>query len=1112
MLFLLTAAHAASCLESGDVERLHVEVDFARSTTVETWTVGWDEGSCTFDTELPDALDGAHLAEPVTLDGHTTVVLDRTRILDGAGSGSLDAWRAEAQSTVVTFQVPPSVPLQVFTDERAHRFAGDRRLEIWWDVGDTSSPELIWTTWSDWVSAGDALEQDVLSRVPSTRDLGMLGRSLRYARIPELLARLDEALELISDDTPGWDPGRPVEEVLASGQATPSERALVLLSMLRGAGFKASPAWYTPDDDPRIPRTLPAPHLLPFPGIGVVEGRDVLYLDPGAVGARPPEVPARMRGGRVLVAGRHLTVPVDTGAPRGELRIAAELQVERSGEIHVTADLSAKGAAEQVLRGRLAGKDASQWSGEVLGWLAARTGQPRDLLVDVRGLEGEAPLTIRITYIEPTKLQGTGRTLRGPLRDLLAPKLASLLPPGVTLEERLHVLPPEGSIALTAVRPVHPPSEGVLVNRTLHATDGELLLGSDWRVVGARASEAELNRIPQESELLIFPEDAGARRALKHLDLPYADVAVLDAMLLWHLGQPEKARKRLDKLHPRKLTVLELADLVARYVPPGDSRAWQALVQLLDNDHDRLVVIDHLVDTGARRLAWQLATFMAKKSPDPLTRARSLVQVARFQGPEQPDGQADPEGHRAWRDPVKLLEKARSLAGEHEEIVRLELARAYLRQGTPMEAQELLDRAMETPTPLTRAVRAEFGAMTGAYGIDVLGLAREAVQQAPNDPDVRESVGRALAFLGRRRQGVADILLSAELAGNDATRWLTAAGFAADFGDLRAAVFAARRASDLQPDGLVQGVRLQLLAKLARDEEALELAIQRSRGTDLYADSGDDLDSLIALAEDQVPQDPLDAEAGLAHPWKLALLRHHDGDVAASRTRLLERAELHYERGMMEDAALDGSLLLDRYRASEGARFVLAGVTSRFRHADPGSLIKRHLRSSSVRDADTDLEIVLGGRPSATGSGERRKTLSLMRSNPERVAQQATTWPVAMRDFELEGPPGFTRNRYLSSITGVKAWSDAERQMTVLVTERSTGNLPPPFANLYRTGPTVLSTQRGATVVRLDGGALPLFAGVTLMDGRDVWGIALDPSAARDAVLYGIQSLTVPEP
>jgi hypothetical protein len=278
----------------------------------------------------------------------------------------------------------------------------------------------------------------------------------------------------------------------------------------------------------------------------------------------------------------------------------------------------------------------------------------------------------------------------------------------------------------------------------------------------------------------------------------------------------------------------------------------------------------------------------------------------------------------------------------------------------------------------------------------------------------------------------------------------------------------------------------------------------------LFGDIPDDLDSLIELAKDQNPQSAFDLEDGLPHPWELALLRHHIGDVESDRKLLLKRAQLHFERGMTEDAALDGSLLLDRFRSADGARFVLGGVTGRFRHANPASLIQRYGSSAEVRNARVDLALVTGNRPNPAGSPERRKTLSLLRSNPARLALEASTWPVAMRDFEYPAPVGFKRNRVLSAVQGVNAWSDSTRQMTVVITEKSTGTLPPPLANLYKIGPTVLSTGRGATVIRLDGGAIPVFAGVTLLDGRDVIGLGLSPSAARDAVLYGIGELEVP--
>ena len=115
-----------------------------------------------------------------------------------------------------------------------------------------------------------------------------------------------------------------------------------------------------------------------------------------------------------------------------------------------------------------------------------------------------------------------------------------------------------------------------------------------------------------------------------------------------------------------------------------------------------------------------------------------------------------------------------------------------------------------------------------------------------------------------------------------------------------------------------------------------------------------------------------------------------------------------------------------------------------------------------------------------------------------------------MQDFEREGPEGYSPNRDLSRVRGVLAWSSTPLQRTVLRTERATGDLPPPIVNLYENGPTVLSTQRGASVVRLEGGGIPVYAGVTLADGQDVVGLGLNPASARDAVLAGIGALEPP--
>jgi len=1060
-------------------------VDVEARTALERWLVEPDDEVCPDGLELPARLAGAVAGKSV--DG--VVEVTRYRTLEVWASGSIEPWNASAANTRADFIAPKASKLQIFADNAAHSYANGPLTQYWWPKSTQTPAQLIWTDWASWDAAGTALAEPVLTAVPTIKEIGPLGRSLRGAELDALVSRLDAELSVKRGAGTGWSTTRTAPDVLQEGSGTPAERGLVLLAMLQGAGYDAKPAWFSSVDDPLVPRTLPAPHLLEQPAIAVRDRKgDTVYIDPGTRAARPPEVPAQLRGGRVLAAGRHLVVPADTAAPRGEVRIDAELSIDRSGRIKVVAELIALGAAEQALRSEVDGLDATEWPEVVSSWITPR-GELRDLVVGVQGLDGLQPFSIQIRFTDPNRLYGFGTALKGDVLDLIAPGLAKRLPPGIAIAERLNIEPPEGLMMLTAVRPEHERDPDVLLNRSLHTRDRALTLASDWHVFTADDPTDRLNAFTQPTQILVFPEDdKQSKRAVKRLDLPEADLAVVHAMLLWRLGDEKRAIKTLDKLHP-EVPVAELAKLLAKYVPPGDRRPWEALVQLVGADSERIAVIDGLVQIGDQRLGWQLATALTR-SDDPQTRTRALVQVARLQG-LQPDARSDPDGARAWREPLAILEAALKRAQEPDRV-RTDLAAAYIRSGRAMQASEVLDLAMDEPTPLTRAIYAEFGGITGVYGIDVLGLVEGALRDAPYDPDVHEAAGRALAAIGRRREGVAEVLRSAELAGNNATRWMAAAEVAAAYGDLRAAVFASRRASDLSPKQLVPAVLLQRFAILARDEEQLFIAQDRS-GETIFDKTDPTLDELIDFA----PQ------------YELALLRHHADEVERDKKLLRKRAALHYERHMVEDAALDGSLLLDRHRDSLGARYLAAGVLSRVRHNNPTALLTGYTNASSVREARMDIQLVLGDKP--TLQGDRGKILTDTRYRPKKVAAAAPTWPLGMKDFEATAPDGYSPNRQLSGVTGVVGWSDRARQSSILRTERSTGDLPPPLVPLYKAGPTVLSTARGASVVRLDGGGIPIYAGITIDNGQDVVGLGLTPAAARDAVLYGIGALEPPE-
>jgi hypothetical protein len=313
---LLAAAAAGTCPERTRVTAHTARIDLVAKTISESWTAEVDPAICPDGPELPAALDGATSTTPDVRTG--TLEFTRFRPLEVATSATLASWNAPAHAVRVHFESPQALSLQVFTDDHAHQHAAGTSLDVWWPLGLEDRPLLVWSTWEDWAEAGEALGRPVRAAIPNAREIGELGRSLNRAEIESLVSRLDAALGVIAPIGAGWTAGRPMEDVLASGAGTPTERGLILLAMLKGAGFDANPAWFTPEDDPLVPRSLPAPHLLPHPAVAVrLRDRQTIYVDPGSRGARPPEVPARLRGGRVLAAGAHLVVPADTAAKSG---------------------------------------------------------------------------------------------------------------------------------------------------------------------------------------------------------------------------------------------------------------------------------------------------------------------------------------------------------------------------------------------------------------------------------------------------------------------------------------------------------------------------------------------------------------------------------------------------------------------------------------------------------------------------------------------------------------------------------------------------------------------------------------------------------------------------
>ena len=686
-------------------------------------------------------------------------------------------------------------------------------------------------------------------------------------------------------------------------------------------------------------------------------------------------------------------------------------------------------------------------------------------------------MEIRFGLPEPLSMRGSA--FQGTLPDLVAPLLAAELPAGLVLTERTEILPPAGTVALTAVQPALPTTSALLIHRALDVDGPSLTLGSTWRLRTTDMDPVDaLAEATGATRLLITPADPrGARGVIKRFDLPSADSAAVSVLAAWRGDDERAANKALGRLL-KTTDVPGAVTLFQRYSTPGERRPWLALYDRSETTEDRFAVIDGLGEMGDQRLGWELATQLTT-DPELGARTDALVRVARLQG-DQPDQASDPAGHRAWRNPIELLEYTRKRAGTHELRVLPALATALMRGGRAMDAGELLQRPS---TPLEIALRAEYGARTGAFGIPVRALVATALGMAPDDPDVIEATGHALARLGDRTGGIGQLILSAELANTDLHRWSSVSRAAAEYGDLAASHYASRRASDLAPTDAVAARQLQRSGMLVRSASDIRLGVKRLNGRTLYDDETD-LGTLISRAPE----------------LELALLRFHESDVLGDANLLRRRMELHREAAMVQGSARDGALLKLRHRSNAGRDAITAGRTSQFWTADPSS--------GASPAARMHIQLATGQPVRPAGAGAA--IWYTLRRNPEKLAEDAPTWPVGMTDAEFPPIDNYAVDKALGAVAGVTAQSSTRYQRSLLLTERAVGDLPPPLANLYDAGPTVLSTARGIRVVRLEGGPIPLFAAVTLFEGRDLIGLGLTPTSARDAVEQALGEVPTP--
>lgn len=1122
------AASAATVLE----DKLDVYVDGSRAKQTRTWKVRIDDpAACSAGLVVPDGLNGAQS------DG-ARVYERLLAIPDGTAAGTVFTLVASVSRSGPahsgTYTTAPDLPvehaevtvrsyapyLSVWTDPEADadfvRGNGRTATITWTAVRPGDPAEAVWSTWRDWIQAGERAEASVAPMLATTReqlgrDIAADLRSLSVATAAERVFRLVAYEEGQKED---WSAAKRYDKVLDAKTGSAVDRGVVLISVLRLAGFDARPAMFRAGSTGgSLPLSIPAPALLDRPAVAVFMPDRVVWVDPASEHVAIPELPGSMQGGSVWVPG---DIPYDlpsAGVVDGVVAVSAQTTVSGDGSATWTATISASGVGQESLRALLAPLDAKGRE-EALRRLVITARPDLDRFgVDASGIDDPyRPLKITLQGHEPAALGAFGTIgLTGTVQPLMAPALAAWLPSRLLIREDLAIAAPQGlhPISTAAAQPSH--HADVTLSRRVHREGAKLVLVTEaerpYRTASpARDSAAEAflrdaARVGPDV-LLLPPPTPDVVKGLRvaAAGRPEAEIAVLEALLWWtYNDQPKKASKALQRA-TTETDPEEVAQYLRRHARKDDPRPWLGLFEVARTDQQKLVAIGGLEAQRQSHHAWIAAARLATTTLDPAVKVEALLVQERLQESSRPDERLDEEGWSLWREPDELLAEATQLAttlpganADGDPRVLLRLAEKAMAEGRTADAELHLDRALAIrPDPIASVLLAQASAASGVAVSEVEQRIREAVQGASFDAEVLSVAAQALAGVGREDLALEYALSAARLAFDDADHWRQASMLALANGDLALSVYAARRASDLAPGATDAGAQLALLATLAKDKDAAMLGNGRAGGSAPNVSWPPTLEALMGIA----PEHALHA-----------LLDHHDAEVIASAPALSLRAQLRLAAGDLDGAARDGVLLASRHDEPRGTGIAFAATAGRL-WTNAGAYDLDAATRGDPFAAATRMEyrLVTGGDPTADArglKGDPRADLILRAAAaPETVAEEVEGWPKGLADPQARTPRGFRTNRVLGAAKGVVAWSDPERGVAVMRAAQATGSLPPPLALLYTpASPPLARLEGGGQLVRLEGGAIPLYAAIRIEEnGQEVTALGFTPSAAEAAL------------
>ncbi len=1080
-------------------------------TTEQTWTVRVDNpAACTAGVLAPPGLDGAEdagarvmqtilLIPDDAIEGSTYTLTSRRRV-SRRDSGIFQlAPEALTESATVTVRSSSRTAPQVWADEEAflsiRRSRGTKTVTSHWQYSDSGT--ALWSTESAWPSLGARLESQVTQKLASRTEMG---RDLVSAArndgigIGGLLDEVRSHVSVQPGDIGTLADAQSAADTLTDEAGTATERALVLLSVLRESGYDARLAWVRPKSKAAISPIPPVPSAYPLPAVAVVTDERTLWLDPASDYSVSHGIPAAFTGGIGWVSGRSPERIQGTPSTDPDVTITGTATLSITGSLAWDVSVTGTGPTQERLRSELAplSEEERQQTFQDLLSFARPSDNDRSTIHFSNLTRSEDPLRIEFQLVEPSAFHTAGPGIEGDILAVLAPALAEWLGDDTRITEDIAIILPASLRALGTPVPRSVNDTMGTVARSIVDDGPTVRLRTEVaRSAGLQTDETErFFRRAAEAPLPLLLLPPITRKLAKTMaKTPWledvADQQALAVIASVRAGDVRRARKIVLQ-NKEDVDRSTLVWRVAERSDPAHTQALDVLWDLSETDDQRLQVAQALTSCSSKRASW-LRFSQLLATPNPADRLEVVLAVLNTQPRVQPDPITDAEGNQAWFAPALLMEWAIESAqvspntpeGGDARILRLQ-AEAALAASHPETAETVVIQAMRSSTaPDLPILFARAGAAMGVDVKETILTVDETVEKAPADTLVLLAAADVALDVGRPEQALAYRLKAARLVGDDPELWLTVSHQALAVADLGTALQAARRASDLSPTAGPANERLAQLAWLADDSQLAGIATSR-----LGAPPRAPLHFADTLTDTTVEE-------------RAAVLEWRDETVRHNPNLLADRALARLSRGDVHKAALDGLWLSTHHNDPRGSSVLLAATTSRMTETPVGS-------DSSDMSATVALTrgIVLGtpGLSRAATTLEDNAVAAVVRDwnrSPNTVAAAggftATATPT------VRSPSGYSRHSVLADADGVVAWTLRGQGKAVVAVRGAEYGLPPLLASTTQRVSPAERRMQGGVIERLEGLAMPVYAARVRLDGGTAWGLGFTATAAEQA-------------